>query len=118
MTDVLRVTDTATGEVVVHCGDLGERPVGKLLKWLVQVPIDVLIVPVGGYFTLGGDGALELARLLSPKAVIPCHAAEHGGMFSELASADLVLSRVPHNPLLGAIRVSAATGWMNPERRT
>ena len=115
MTDLLRITDTATDQVVVHCGDLGERPIGGVLKWLTQVPIDVLIVPVGGYFTLGADGALELARLVSPKAVIPCHASEHGGTFPELASADLVLRRVPHRPLpAGEVDVAAIEGWTAP----
>ena len=54
--------------VVAHCGDLGERPEGPLLQALVDAKLDVLIVPVGGYFTLGADGAAELVRLRADAA--------------------------------------------------
>lgn len=115
LTDVLRITDADTGTVVVHCGDLGERPVGPLLRWLNEVPIDLLIVPLGGYFTLGADGALELAELLRPRAVLGCHAAEHGGAFAELASESLATGRVKHRALpRGEVVVGALSGWLSP----
>lgn len=121
MTDIIRVTDGDSNQVVVHCGDLGERPVGALLEWLGEVPIDVLIVPIGGYFTLGADGALELVRLLKPRAVVPCHAAEHGGRFPELASEELFLARVTYERRSGAVAVEAMDGVVvhgsSPTRR-
>ena len=87
-TDLLRFRcDTALGQrTVMHCGDLGERPVGRLLDWLRETPIDVLIVPVGGYFTLGGEGAAELVSLVRPSVVVPCHAREHGVALPQLQS--------------------------------
>lgn len=110
MTDIIRVTNSESNRVVVHCGDLGERPVGGLLEWLAAVPIDVLIVPIGGYFTLGADGARELVELLKPRAVVPCHAAEHGGRFPELASEELFLARVAYERRTGPVAVEALTG--------
>ena len=73
---ILRLT--LDDHVIVHCGDLGERPTGALLEWLLAVPIDVLIVPAGGYFTLGPTGAAELAALVRPTFVTPCHTASDG----------------------------------------
>lgn len=75
-TDLLRVT--ADGTTFVHVGDLGERLVGPALDWLAAVPIDALAVPVGGYFTLGPDGAAELTALLRPRFALPCHASDDG----------------------------------------
>ncbi len=63
---------------MVHCGDLGERPNGELLAWLKAAPIDVLCVPVGGYYTLGPDGAAELVAALSPRYAIPFHSKNDG----------------------------------------
>ena len=33
----------------------------------------MLIIPTGGYYTLGPEGAAEVTRRLNPKIVIPCH---------------------------------------------
>ncbi|MFT4703502.1 MAG: L-ascorbate metabolism protein UlaG (beta-lactamase superfamily) [Bradymonadia bacterium] len=70
---------------VLHCGDLGERPTSAALEWLRAVPIDVLLVPVGGYFTLGADGAAELVSLLNPRVVVPCHSADDGVALAQLS---------------------------------
>lgn len=88
---VLRVR--ATVGVFVHLSDLGERPGGALERWLQEVPIDVLLVPVGGYYTLDGDGAAMWAHVLQPRVVIPCHAREHGAALDPLASEALFVDR-------------------------
>jgi L-ascorbate metabolism protein UlaG (beta-lactamase superfamily) len=90
-TDLLRVT--VDGCTVLHVGDLGERPTGDLLAWLIETPIDALIVPVGGYFTLGPDGAAELAALLRPRWVVPCHSADDGVRLSQLGPRAPFLAR-------------------------
>lgn len=89
--DMIRVE--AEGAVVVHLGDLGERLVGAPLAWLRDRPVDALIVPVGGYYTLGPDGAAELAGLVQPRYVVPCHAAEDGVALPELGSRELFVRR-------------------------
>lgn len=96
LTALLRLTvPTPDGaKVIVHCGDLGERPAGALLDWLLAVPTDVLIVPVGGYFTLGPDGAAEVVRLVRPHTVVPCHAREHGVTLPELGSVGAFYERL------------------------
>ncbi len=56
---------------VLHAGDLGHRLEEKHLGAIG--PIDVLMVPVGGFYTLDAEGAAEVTAKLVPGAVIPCH---------------------------------------------
>jgi L-ascorbate metabolism protein UlaG (beta-lactamase superfamily) len=36
-------------------------------------PVDLLLLPVGGTYTVDGDGASQVAAALKPKLVIPMH---------------------------------------------
>ena len=56
---------------VLHCGDLGHIPDEDTLRALGRV--DLLLVPVGGFFTIGPEEAAELCRLLRPRVIIPMH---------------------------------------------
>lgn len=91
--------------VIAHCGDLGERPEGHLLNALVQARIDVLIVPVGGYFTLGADGAAELVARLQPPVVVPCHSADDGVALPALAPRAPFLARFATHALLPSLEL-------------
>lgn len=66
----------ADGTVICHMGDFGERIadetiLGERLDRLRGV--DVLLIPVGGTYTLDADSAARLVRKLQPKHVIPMH---------------------------------------------
>ena len=63
---------TIDGITICHCGDIGEL-LDDPEKCAAFGDIDVLIVPTGGYYTLGPEGAAEVTRKLNPKVVIPCH---------------------------------------------
>ncbi len=56
---------------VVHAGDLGAIPDEATLEQIGHA--DVLLVPVGGHYTIDQAGARELANLLTPRVVIPMH---------------------------------------------
>jgi len=61
----------AEGLRVAHLGDLGHAIVPKdfpMLKWM-----DVLMIPVGGHFTIDAATAAALAKSFEPKIVIPMH---------------------------------------------
>lgn len=78
---VLRATVTLPGQPtlrLVFAGDLGEVPSGALLAWLRATPIDVLVLPVGGYYVLSPQAALETTYLVRPGAVVPVHARDQG----------------------------------------
>lgn len=54
-----------------HMGDIGEIPDEKTLRWLM--PLDVLMVPVGGVYTIDSKGADQLIGILNPRIVLPMH---------------------------------------------
>lgn len=61
----------AEGLRIAHCGDLGHLPTPEQVKALGA--LDVLLLPVGGTFTLDAKEAMETMRLLRPKVTIPMH---------------------------------------------
>jgi L-ascorbate metabolism protein UlaG (beta-lactamase superfamily) len=57
---------------IVHCGDLGQtRLTDEQRRAMGQV--DVLLLPVGGVFTVDGRQAADLVRQVSPKIAVPIH---------------------------------------------
>ena len=61
----------AEGLRVAHAGDLGHVPDEKQLRAIGKV--DVLLLPVGGYYTIDPETALEVCRKIQPQVVIPMH---------------------------------------------
>jgi L-ascorbate metabolism protein UlaG (beta-lactamase superfamily) len=56
---------------VVHLGDLGHMLDAATIKRIG--PVDVLMVPVGGHFTIDYTTAAEVVDALAPRIVIPMH---------------------------------------------
>ncbi len=56
---------------VVHLGDLGHELSADAVKNIGKV--DILLVPVGGFFTIDALTAEKIVNALSPKIVIPMH---------------------------------------------
>ncbi|MEO0095331.1 MAG: MBL fold metallo-hydrolase [candidate division WOR-3 bacterium] len=56
---------------VVHLGDLGHTLTKSDAEKIGRV--DVLLIPVGGYFTIDSNEAESIVDLLNPKVVIPMH---------------------------------------------
>jgi L-ascorbate metabolism protein UlaG (beta-lactamase superfamily) len=54
-----------------HLGDLGHRPGQEELAQIGQ--IDVLLIPVGGFYTIDARAANEVCNMLKPGVVIPMH---------------------------------------------
>ena len=61
----------AEGLRVAHLGDLGHLPTPAQREALGRV--DVLLVPVGGFYTIDAAQARETAALLGAKVVLPMH---------------------------------------------
>jgi L-ascorbate metabolism protein UlaG (beta-lactamase superfamily) len=59
------------GVALLHVGDLATSLDAEQLKALGNV--DVLLLPVGGYYTIDAQKALGVARSLKAKVVIPMH---------------------------------------------
>lgn len=61
----------AEGLRVMHLGDLGHIPTTEQLAALGQA--DVMMIPVGGFYTIDAPAAIEVARLLNARVVLPMH---------------------------------------------
>jgi L-ascorbate metabolism protein UlaG (beta-lactamase superfamily) len=59
------------GIQVCHLGDLGHS---LSEKELVEIgPVDILLIPVGGHFTIDANEATRVAEQIQPKVLIPMH---------------------------------------------
>jgi L-ascorbate metabolism protein UlaG (beta-lactamase superfamily) len=56
---------------ICHLGHIGHIPSPLILDKLKN--IDILLIPIGGHFTLDGFEAAKLCKLISPKYIIPMH---------------------------------------------
>lgn len=82
----------AGGRTIVHMGDIGcmlsEEELDKLRG------CDLLLIPVGGFFTIDGKQAAEYVKLIAPKAVIPMHYKGDSFGYSEIGTLDEFISCV------------------------
>ncbi len=62
---------TVDGMQLCHLGDLGHVLNEKELKEIS--PVDILLIPVGGYFTIDAKEATRVAEQIKPKVLIPMH---------------------------------------------
>lgn len=67
---------------IVHLGDLGHELNEKALSKLGSV--DVLLVPVGGHFTVDSFTASKIISAIEPKLVIPMHYKTEDSKIKEL----------------------------------
>jgi L-ascorbate metabolism protein UlaG (beta-lactamase superfamily) len=80
------------GVSVCHMGDFGQSAL-RLEQREAIGTVDVLLVPVGGHFTIDAEAAAELVRAIDPAVVVPMHyASEKVGL--PLAPVDDFLSLV------------------------
>ncbi|MEM3549780.1 MAG: metal-dependent hydrolase [Candidatus Bathyarchaeia archaeon] len=59
------------GKTIYHAGDTGIFGDMKLFGEIYS--LDLALLPMGGYYTMGASEAAEAVKLLRPKAVIPMH---------------------------------------------
>lgn len=101
-------TYRAEGLKICHAGDLGHAPAATLLRRLGSV--DVLMLPVGGVYTLDAAGAWALVEQMRPRVVIPMHYRTAPLSFT-LAPVDafLALAGVAETPALSELALDVAT---------
>ena len=61
----------ADGLRLLHLGDVGAMPDEEFMSGLGR--IDVLMIPVGGTFTVDAQGALAISERIAPNLIIPMH---------------------------------------------
>lgn len=61
----------ADGLRLLHMGDVGGMPDEDFFSSLGR--IDVLMIPIGGTYTVDAQGALEISERIAPNLIIPIH---------------------------------------------
>lgn len=79
----------ADGLSVAHLGDLGEENNLALIQALKD--IDILLIPVGGTYTITAEQAKRYIEQISPKVAVPMHYLPNDGTL-DIAKADAFLS--------------------------
>lgn len=80
---------------VVHMGDLGHELSDKIADSMGD--IDILMIPVGGFYTIGPKEAAEIVKKLEPSFTIPMHFQDTGlnsAIYKDLAKVDDFLEDV------------------------
>lgn len=57
---------------ILHLGDVGSMPSDSFFEE-VGSPVDVLMLPVGGFYTVDAREAMAIADRLNPNRIIPMH---------------------------------------------
>lgn len=60
---------------ILHCGDLGHQLSDEVIEELGR--IDILMIPVGGVYTIDSKEACEVVQDIEPSLVIPMHYADN-----------------------------------------
>lgn len=80
---------------ILHCGDLGYTLTNEAIEEIGD--IDVLMIPVGGVYTIKSEQAVEIVQEIEPSYVIPMHFF-HSGMnekvFGELEKVDSFVQKM------------------------
>jgi L-ascorbate metabolism protein UlaG (beta-lactamase superfamily) len=87
------------GVSILHCGDLGHELSDEALEELGEV--HVLLVPVGGFYTIAADDAVRIIKQVEPSLVIPMHYNQEGvnpELGSKLAPVDDFLAKIGVGP--------------------
>jgi L-ascorbate metabolism protein UlaG (beta-lactamase superfamily) len=81
---------------IVHLGDLGHTLSNEQLEKLVGT--DILLVPVGGKFTLDAKKAVEVISQIEPRIVIPMHYQTEGLAIEGLDSIEKFIKELGLEP--------------------
>ncbi|OGY30112.1 MAG: hypothetical protein A3F35_03325 [Candidatus Woykebacteria bacterium RIFCSPHIGHO2_12_FULL_45_10] len=81
------------GVNIAHLGDLGQEALTtEQIEELGNV--DILLIPVGGYYTIDGAAAAKIVAQLEPKIVIPMHFAASGVAIKEIEGVEKFLKEM------------------------
>lgn len=84
---------------IAHLGDLGHILSDEQINNLI--PTDIVMIPVGGTYTIGPDDAIKVIRQINPKIIIPMHYHTSNLEISSLSTLDTFIQKnnLPHETL-------------------
>lgn len=83
---------------VVHCGDLGHNLDEATLERLGNV--DILLIPVGGHFTIDAKTAVDVIKKIQPRVTVPMHYLVPGLGLDVLAPVETFLKEAGQPPTM------------------
>lgn len=89
---------TADDLKIVHMGDIGCMITEEELEKISGC--DVLMIPVGGFFTVDGDQAYEYYKLINPGMVIPMHYRGEGFGYDQIGTVDAFLKHFDKDKII------------------
>lgn len=103
------------GIAIAHLGDLGHLLSDSDIDSLGI--IDVLMVPVGGEFTVSPKQAAEIVEAIEPSIVVPMHyrTEKHSQEFSKLALVDEFLKEMGKSGIAAVEKLSLTAGSLPEE---
>ena len=75
---------TVAGKRIAHCGDIG-HPLSDEQAAQLQ-DLDLLLIPVGGHYTIDADTAAGIVRQTKPDVVVPMHYREGEAGFDVIST--------------------------------
>ena len=90
--NTVRIFDCG-GIRVAHLGDIGCFPSDELAQVLEGV--DCMLIPVGGYYTIGCQTAYQIIRAANPLVAIPMHYRTDSTGFDEISHIDDFIKLYP-----------------------
>lgn len=103
---------TVDGVTVCHLGDLGEACNEDLLAKIGKV--DILLVPVGGKYTIDASQAKEYVERICPKIAIPMHYRPQAGTI-DITDATAFLSSFDKVTALGNVPLTISSSLKEAE---
>lgn len=104
----------AEGLNVLHLGDLGHLPTPEQCALLGDA--DAVMLPVGGYFTIGAEDAKRTAALLHARVVLPMHYRTQANADWPIAPVDRFTALYPaeDTEVLDLLRITAGDMMCQP----
>ena len=92
---------------IVHLGDLGCMPEEEQIRQLARP--DVLMIPVGGFYTIDGKTARTLAEKLQARVTLPMHYKTKYNADGPISGPEEFLEGIPENDIRRDIEVLRIT---------
>ncbi len=100
---------------IVHLGDLGCIPEEKQIRQLARP--DVLMIPVGGFYTIDGKTARKIAEMLRPTVTMPMHYKTAFNADWPISGPESFLEGIPEDEIrrdIEVLRITAADRSCQP----
>lgn len=75
-----------SGKKIVHLGDISKMPEESILKEISKA--DLVMIPVGGTYTIDTKEALNILNLIKPKIIVPMHYREGNFDYRDISTVE------------------------------